>query len=140
MTFIRYAISRRDLHALLRAIGVLRETESLLAVNNADLIGAAGNEVTILVSADAPEVPATDDLSTWTSAQLDDRYRQLALFELEHAAETERLRAELRRLQAERERRDATPGRDDSIPPAVDESLEAQIRRILGGAQPSSDH
>lgn len=142
MTFIRYAIGRNDLHTLLRAIGVLRETEQLLAVNNADLVSIGGSEITILVAADAPAAPATSDLAAWSVEQLDERYRQLAFFELERAAETERLRVELATIQRERERRTQEhEQRDDHIPPAVDRSLDAQIRSILagGGASPDAD-
>lgn len=140
MTFIRYAIGRNDLHTLLRAIGVLRENEQLLAVNNADLVSIGGSEITILVAADAPASPATSDLAAWSVEQLDERYRQLAFFELERAAETERLRIELATIQRERERRTQEhEQRDDRIPPAVDRSLDEQIRSILaGGASPAA--
>ncbi len=142
MTFIRYAIGRNDLHTLLRAIGVLRENEQLLAVNNADLVSIGGSEITILVAADAPAAPAASDLAAWSVEQLDERYRQLAFFELERAAETERLRIELATIQRERERRTQEhEQRDDRIPPAVDRSLDEQIRSILagGGASPEAD-
>lgn len=140
MTFIRYAIGRNDLHTLLRAIGVLRETEQLLAVNNADLVSIGGSEITILVAADAPAAPATSDLTAWSVEQLDERYRQLAFFELERAAETERLRVELATIQRERERRTQEhEQRDDRIPPAVDRSLDEQIRSILSGGGASPD-
>jgi hypothetical protein len=141
MTFIRYAIGRNDLHTLLRAIGVLRESEQLLAVNNADLVSIGGGDITILVAADAPATPASSDLTAWSVEQLDERYRQLAFFELERAAETERLRIELATIQHERERRTQEhEQRDDRIPPAVDRSLDEQIRSILagGGASPEA--
>ncbi len=139
MTFIRYAIGKNDLHTLLRAIGVLRESEQLLAVNNADLVSTRSNEITILVAADAPSAPLGADLGTWSEHDLDERYRQLAFFELERAAETERLRAELAAIQHERDRRTKeNEQRDDHIPPAVDRSLDEQIRSILMGGGGSS--
>lgn len=139
MNIIRYAIRKDDLHNLLHAIGVLRQSEHLLAVNNVDLADASHDAVVVTVSAgDLHSKP--EDLASWTDKEIQERSIELNI--LENAA-TQQLRMvveEMSRLQRERESRSmAEDVSADGIPGAVEMNIREQLRRLLGGLNTGGD-
>jgi hypothetical protein len=132
-TMINYSINKDDLHNLLRSVGVLQDSESLLFVNNIDLTDQKENSVVVSVlDSDDPEVP-NKDLGEWTDRDIHHRFLQLAALEAAIHDQKTRLVAEFELLLKEVDRRSVEKSdfSIDDIPESVQEQLSDQIRELL---------
>lgn len=133
MKFIRYAVRKDDLHALLRNIGVLQDQERLLAVNNLDLSDPA-HDIVVVTATTYPTVPANNDPSNWSADQVRQRLAELAILEDAATRQLQVILEELHRLQ---EAGIADPAgsstEQDTIPSSVEKNIRDQIRRVLSG-------
>jgi hypothetical protein len=136
MNIIRYAIRKDDLHNLLHAIGVLRQSEHLLAVNNVDLADASHDAVIVTVSAGGLH-SKPEDLASWTDKEIQERSIELGILEDAATRQLRMVVEEMSRLQRERENRSmADDVSADGIPGAVEMNIREQLRRLLGGMPP----
>jgi hypothetical protein len=137
MKLVRYAIRKDDLHQLLHAIGVLKEKEQLLAVNNADLVDASHDVVIVTVNADPMhELPET--LEAWTDKEIKQRYTELAVLEDAATVQLRIVVEEMRRLKEEQEKRSEDLDLSaDGIPGTVEMNIRDQIRSLLGKGRES---
>ncbi len=139
MNIIRYAIRKDDLHNLLHAIGVLRQSEHLLAVNNVDLADASHDAVVVTVSAGGLH-SKPEDLASWTDKEIQERSIELNILEDAATRQLRMVVEEMSRLQRERENRSI--GEDvsaDGIPGAVEMNIREQLRHLLGGLSSGED-
>lgn len=133
MKLIRYAIRKEDLHQLLHTIGVLREEERLLAVNNLDLVEQKQDVVVITVSTDAAHA-LPEDLSAWTDKEIQRRYAELSILEDGAKRQLRKAEEEMQALRNERDKRESNMElSDDGIPGTVEMNIWEQVRRLLGG-------
>jgi hypothetical protein len=133
MKIIRYAINKDELHSLLRSIGVLREEERLLAVNNLDLSDPA-HDIVLVTATTHPPPAANSNPASWSVEQVRQRLAELAILEDAATRQLQVILEELHRLQ------DAgvtdgvgTSAEDDGIPSSVEKNIRDQIRRVLTG-------
>ncbi|MDT8324112.1 MAG: hypothetical protein RRA94_08380 [Bacteroidota bacterium] len=133
MKLIRYAIRKEDLHQLLHTIGVLREEERLLAVNNLDLAEQQQDVVVITVSTEAAHV-LPGDLGAWTDREIQRRYAELSILEDGARRQLRKAEEEMQALRSERDKRESDMDlSDDGIPGTVEMNIWEQVRRLLGG-------
>ncbi|MDX9759212.1 MAG: hypothetical protein RBU27_08635 [Bacteroidota bacterium] len=133
MDIIRYAIRKEDLHNLLRAIGVLRPTEHLLAVNNVDLVDGTHDAVVITVSAGGLR-SRPEDIASWTDREIQQRLAELSILEAAATQQLQMLVEEMDRLRHERAHRSMKPDTNaDGIPGTVAMNIREQLRSLLGG-------
>lgn len=133
MKLIRYAIRKADLHSLLQAIGVLKQTERLLAVNNLDLTDQTNDVVVVTVTAEPPHVN-DQDLSKWTDQQIQNRFAELALLEDTATRELRLIVEEMNRLGELRKERELDEQEHvDVIPESIDRHIRDQLRSLLSG-------
>ncbi len=128
-----YSINKDDLHGLLRAVGVLQQTESLLFVNNFDLTDPSEKCVIVSVLDNRdPEIP-NGEIEQWSDKDIHHRFLQLAAIEVALHEQKNRLVAEFERLLKEVERRTAekTTFSLNDIPVTVQEQLSDKIREVL---------
>lgn len=136
MNIIRYAIRKDDLHNLLHAIGVLRQSEHLLAVNNVDLADASHDAVIVTVSAGGLH-SKPEDLASWTDKEIQERFMELGILEDAATRQLRMVVEEMSRLQRERKNRSmADDVSADGIPGAVEMNIREQLRHLLGGMPP----
>lgn len=134
MNIVRYAVSKKDLHALLRMLGVLKESETLHAVSGADLADAREEMVVISViqraSSPAPGVAH----EAYSERELSDRYVLLSLLDKALVDERNRCEALLGQVRKALIHRSGSARMPDvpGMPPDVDEALTRQIHDILG--------
>lgn len=134
MKLIRYAIQKDDLHQLLHAIGVLKEEEKLLAVNNNDLTQQGHDIVVITVNAE-PLHELPEDMAGWTNKEIQQRYAELTVLEDAATVQLRSIVEEMRRLREEREKRSADLDLSaDGIPGTVEMNIREQLRHLLGGS------
>lgn len=139
MNIIRYAIRKEDLHNLLRAIGVLRPTEQLLAVSNVDLVDSTHDAVVITVS-DGGLRSRPEDLAVWTDREIQQRLGELSILEDAATQQLRMLVEEMDRLRRERAHRSMEPDTSaDGIPGTVAMNIRDQIRTLLGSDWTQSD-
>jgi len=141
MNLIRYAIGKTDLHKLLRSLGVLQQSERLLAVENTALVDETRDQIVITVTEEA--LPASDaPLTELTDKELNERHAKLDFLYNLHQKELTDLAHVITSVRHERERRssDSTVS-IDGIPVVIDKNLTDQIRTILssGDEHSSSD-
>jgi hypothetical protein len=127
MNILRYSIRKKELHELLRAIGILRKVEELLFVSNRELVDPATETVSITVATDGD------------TGVVEDRYRRFVELALLHDALASDMRYvvdEIKKLVQEREAASAESGESDepSIPETIEKSIREQIERILSSA------
>ncbi len=138
MKLIRYAIRKDDLHQLLHAIGVLKEDEQLLAVNNNDLAQQDHDIVVVTVNAE-PLHELPEDLAGWTDKEIQQRYAELTVLEDAATVQLRSIVEEMRQLREEREKRSTDLDLSaDGIPGTVEMNIREQLRRLLGGTDESS--
>ncbi|MBE0644735.1 MAG: hypothetical protein IH600_11695 [Bacteroidetes bacterium] len=139
MNIIRYAIRKDDLHNLLHAIGVLRQSEYLLAVNNVDLADPSHDAVIVTVSAGGLH-SKPEDLASWTDKEIQERSVELGILEDAATRQLRMVVEEMSLLQRERESRSmAADLSADGIPGAVEMNIREQLRSLLGGMNSSGD-
>jgi RecB family endonuclease NucS len=138
MKIIRYAINKDELHSLLRSIGVLREQERLLAVNNLDLSDPS-HDIVVVTATTHPSPAAHSDPSSWSADQVRQRLAELAILEDSATRQLQVILEELHRLQEEgiTDSAGISADYDDDIPSSVEKNIRDQIRRVLsaGGKQ-----
>ena len=133
MNIIRYAIRKEDLHNLLHAIGILRPTEKLLSVNNADLVDSSHEAVVITVS-DGALQSRPEELEAWTDKEIQQRYLELTVLEDAATRQLRLIVEELGRLRSARESRSMDSDlTQDGIPGVVEMNIREQLRSLLGG-------
>lgn len=138
MNIIRYAIRKEDLHNLLRAIGVLRPNEQLLAVNNVDLVDGTHDAVVVTVSEGGLRSQA-EELAAWTDREIQQRLAELSILETAATQQLQMLVEEMDRLRRERAHRSIAPDTSaDGIPGIVAMNIREQLRQLLGGSAPDS--
>lgn len=139
MKVIRYAINKKDLHTILNMIGVLRQNERLLAVENVDLIDDNQEIVVVTVAVESHAVSSLE-LKRWTDKELNERYTQLAILDSHHQKERAQLLVEMERIRAERHRRSFdTEVTLDGIPEPIDRKISDQIETLLYGRNPDDE-
>ena len=135
MKLIRYAIRKDDLHQLLRSIGVLRENESLLSVNNIDLAEQQQDVVVVTVNAEPTHVLPPDP-GDWTDKEIQQRYAELSVLEDAAKRQLEKARGEMEALRSERDKRSSNVElSDDGIPGTFEMKIWHQVRPLLGGGE-----
>jgi hypothetical protein len=139
MNIIRYAIRKEDLHNLLHAIGVLRPSEHLIAVNNVDLVDSSHDAVVVTVSERGLH-SKPEDIAVWTDKELQQRYVELSVLEDAAARQLQIIVEEIAQLKSERDKRSMSAElSDDGIPGAVEMVIREQLRALLGGMDTTSD-
>ena len=135
MKLIRYAIRKEDLHQLLHTIGVLRDEEHLLSVNNLDLAEQQQDVVVITVNAE-PKHVLPDDVAGWTDKEIQQRYAELSVLEDAASRQLSKAQNEMEALRNERDKRASDIElSDDGIPGTVEMNIWDQVRRLLGGGE-----
>ncbi|MCB2204876.1 hypothetical protein KQI65_09000 [bacterium] len=138
MKLIRYAIRKDDLHQLLHTIGVLRDEERLLAVNNIDLATVEQDIVIITVSTDLGR-SKPGQLDDWTDKEIQERYAELSILEDAARKQLRQTEEEMQALRLERDKRSSDMDlSDDGIPGTVEMNIWEQVRKLLGGQNPAS--
>jgi hypothetical protein len=133
MKLIRYAIRKEDLHQLLHTIGVLRDEERLLSVNNLDLAEQEQDVVVITVSTESAHA-LPENLADWTDKEIQRRYAELSILEDGAKRQLRKAEDEMQALRAERDKRESNVNlSDDGIPGTVEMNIWEQVRRLLGG-------
>jgi hypothetical protein len=131
MKVIRYAIRKDDLHSLLRALGVLQQSERLLAVNNLDLTDQTHDVVVVTVTTEPPSEQGPDPV-TWTDKQLHDRFFELAILEDVATRQLRTIVEEMNRLRSLQRSRDMdTEAENEQVPDSVERHIRDQLRRLL---------
>jgi len=131
MKVIRYAVRKHDLHSLLRGIGVLQESEHLLAVNNIDLADASQDIVVITVTTRQQRI-LNDDISVWTDANIQDTLTELTILEDAAMRQLQLVIEEMNKLRFERRRRELSEDvASDGVPGAVERVIRDQLRTLL---------
>jgi hypothetical protein len=131
MKVIRYAIRKDDLHSLLRTIGVLQQSERLLAVNNLDLTDQSHDVVVVTVTTEPPSELSPDPV-TWTDKQLHDRFFELAILEDVATRQLRTIVEEMNRLRSLQRSRDMdTEAENEQVPDSVERHIRDQLRRLL---------
>jgi hypothetical protein len=125
MNILRYSIRKKELHELLAAIGVLRKSETLLFVDNRDLLNPESETVTATVTVDGEGE--------------DDKYRrfvQLAFLHDALSADLVYVVNEIKKLVKEREAQTQEKGNENDpiIPETIEKSIRDQIQRILSAS------
>ncbi|MFZ1729497.1 MAG: hypothetical protein WBQ23_05855 [Bacteroidota bacterium] len=133
MNIIRYAIRKDDLHNLLRTIGVLQQSERLLAVNNVDLADSSHDAVIVTVSAGGLH-SKPEDLASWTDKEIEERYVELSILEDAATRQLRMVVEEMNLLRVEKDNRSLSTHRSENgIPGAVELNIREQLRALLGG-------
>jgi hypothetical protein len=131
MKVIRYAIRKDDLHSLLRTLGVLQQSERLLAVNNLDLTDQSHDVVVVTVTTEPPSELSPDPV-TWTDKQLHDRFFELAILEDVATRQLRTIVEEMNRLRSLQRSRDMdTEAENEQVPDSVERHIRDQLRRLL---------
>ena len=138
MKVIRYAIRKADLHSLLHSIGVLHQTERLLAVNNLDLTDQSHDVVIVTVTSD-PAMDTGIDPSKWSDEQVQNRFAELAILEEVATRQLQLIVEELYRLREFKTSRQLVDhDSTGDIPDTIERHIRDQIRRLLSGEEPTS--
>jgi hypothetical protein len=130
MNIVRYLIRKKELHELLRTLGILQPREELLFVSNRDLLDGDTDAASITVAS------GTDEGGE------DDRYQRFIHLALLHdalAADMKYVVEELKKLIREREIHATETGTENEpvIPETIEKSIREQIERILSGSSGS---
>lgn len=139
MNIIRYAIRKEDLHKLLHTIGVLRQSEYLLAVNNVDLADPSHDVVVVTVGTGSL-YGKPEDMTAWTDKELQQRFVELSILEDSATQQLRMVVEEMNRLRQERSVRSLDADiSSDGIPGTVEMNIREQLRVLLGGG-PDQSH
>ena len=133
MEVIRYAVGKNDLNALLKTIGVLQPNETLVSVDNIDLLDGSQEVIVVTVATDMKDLKGKS-LPDLTDKELTSRFILLSILENAQKETAIRLQNELKQVIDERNHRsmefDTTL---DGLPIVIDRRMSDQIKEILGG-------
>lgn len=128
----QYIIPKDQLHALLRAVGVLQEEEEILLVNNIQLQDPEQKHVAVLVEQSALKKTLQQDLSALTAKELGSLLERLVVMAQFLQAEYEGIRKKFVDAKTEYENRQASSDiTEDGIPKHVEEVLDSVLKDLL---------
>lgn len=127
-------MNKEDLHVLLRALGVLKEDEQLLLVNNIDLRDYRRPQVSVLVdtvrNSNIYKVP----FSELTARELEITLKHLYAFEQFLLREFMQVHEQISCAQSELKRRSGDTGINcDGIPVDIEKNMHQALKDILAG-------
>jgi hypothetical protein len=140
MIMTEYRVNKAELHALLKALGILQQDEQLMLVNNIEMRDPKAEMVSIIVDTVKNGNMYRADFDDLTEKELTTVLSQLYAFEQFLLKEFMQIHNHISKGQEELKKRNA--GSDvnkDGIPIAVDRQLGDMLKSILDRTKPDEE-
>ena len=138
---IQYLVNKRELHELLKQIGILQPDEEILMVNNIELRDFSQEYVSILVDAIKTKNIYALPPDQLTEKELLALHEDLSAFAQFMILEFQQIQHQLSAVRSEMDKRTGTNDvNTDGIPRDIDTKLQDDLKNILGNNQPPQDN